>query len=203
MLVFGQDNYYIFHHKEGPRYAFGGGAGQNSGKILPVTFFGMLRSDPSVAADIATIANESHGRQPQEFKQLKTSIHGEPIWGDGTPFKLSSKSAFQLLERRYWSELYSYKCYDGAITRGSRTPDEVCKSSSGGKRTAHDPYLQVDGPGGWPGYAYFGANAGLYASFAALLYFHSQLCDITNYDAIARFANRVAIERRVIVGLGQ
>ena len=200
MLVFGQDNYYIFHHKEGPRYAFGGGAGQNSGKILPVTFFGMLRSDPSVAADIATIATESHGRQPQEFKQLKTSIHGEPIWGDGAPFKLSSKSAFQLLERRYWSELYSYKCYDGAITRGSRTPDEVCKSSSGGKRTAHDPYLQVDGPGGWPGYAYFGANAGLYASFAALLYFHSQLCDVTNYDAIARFANRVAIERRVIVG---
>jgi len=193
MMSFGQDQYMIFHHKNGPRLPFGGGAGQGAGRITPILLFGLLRTDPAVAEDVAKIPLQPYAQRPQEYKQLQRNPSGYAIWGDGAPLKDTTPGTWlHHTERRYWSTLFGSKCYDGGDAA-------TCAKATGGKRTTRDPYLLIDGPAAKPGAWYFGINMSIHINLSSFMFQNAQVCDITNFDLSPNFARRVFVEKRVIV----
>lgn len=170
MLTYGKDNYYIFHESSGPKVPWGSGAGQSAGRIPPVLLFVTLLKNAIPAESMSALFNQMTGK-PQEFQQLNKTQFGV-FWGDPAPEG----------EKRYWSELFSAQCYNGATG--------ICLGNLG-KKTSQDPYGYIDGPAELPGTYYFGISLGTSLSVATQMWIMPMMCDIVDNNNIIDFYERV------------
>lgn len=176
MLTYAKDNYFVFHAPEGPQSPMGGGAGQSQGKYPTIVFFATLVKNPEIAASIAQIAQRPYGDgvtrsyRPVELEQVHSGPHGL-VWGDASPEG----------EKRYWSDLFSGSCFDGATG--------VCGQNLG-KKTSMDPYGFVDGPAENPGEFYMTIGGGAILNIATEMFLMPAMCDVIGTDILYKYVDQ-------------
>lgn len=186
MLAFANDLYHArYDYGDGPRRAYTSGAGQHSGKFLPMVLLAALQKDDAKDHQLRKVAIYNHGADrgelgPQEIRQIIRGMTGVHIWGDGFPIFRNGNEVAEA-DRRYWADFRASRCYDSALGE--------CNASVGNK-AAGDPYLYHDGPANKPGSSYFGTSAGATRALAALMILVPEVRSIVNTDAPIEYTDR-------------
>jgi hypothetical protein len=100
---------------------------------------------------------------------------GIPVWGDNCG------------ERRYWSNLFGARNYDGSPLEPNPKGDN--------KRTCGDPYGWIDGPAGKPGTFYMACcSTGGYIAYSIAQQLMPEMCKIANDSELNSYVERVLFE---------
>ncbi len=157
------------------------GAGQHMGKLPAMALFAALHTDPLYSDTLGQMrADHEGGRACQEIEQLNVGVHGQGIWGDG-PDDVGANLQGSLY--RYWGDILGGRCFAGA--------EGFDCTPSQGQKTSRDYYGYIDGPGIFPGSAYFSVTSGPIRGLAVEMMLFPAMRQAISDDVIINYAARL------------